>query len=224
MANAGPSRRAWSFADILRDAGVDELETLSEATDERQRALPVETDAPSVDAAVARVRERTGLAGSLAQNVPFQLAREADGVPDVGEFLSEQPSHVIDDLAANQPRAFLTEPAETTDARTPLRLFENHTRHLRGTRSERWFAELAPWAGACVTQREPENAESPALTLGWRAVDNPRRHYHLAVFEQSALFYVAAVLYSENNERELTYVGAVYMQSVRSHEADLQVQ
>jgi hypothetical protein len=224
MTSPGAARRPWSFADILRDAGVEELEEAIEETNAQQRALPVETDTRAVDAAIARVREFTGRTGSLTQGVPFQLAHEADSVPDVGSFLSEMPSHVIDDLAANQPRAFLTEPPETTDARTSLRLFENHTRHLRGTRSTHWLDELAPWAGTCVVQCEPENAESAPLTLAWRAADNARRNYSLVVFEQSALFYVATVLCSDDGARELTYKGAFYMQSVRSHEVDLEVQ
>lgn len=152
--------------------------------------------------------------------VPFQLPREADRVPDVGTVLAEMPSALIEELAANRSRAFLTEPLESTARRTPLQLFEQHTRCLRGTRGTQWITRLAPWAGMIVATREPANIDSAPLCRAWPAVDVARRVYSLAVFELMPSFYVAVVLRTDGDSAESVYVGAFYMQSEQSHAAD----
>jgi len=222
---------AWSFSDILGglDAmGLDELEQLYHRGDPEAPAAGPTPPNPLDDTMFDRVRLRMRdlcpeVSPAVADNEWVLPSRDADTVPDVGRWLAPIPSAVIDDLAANHPRAFLTEPAETTDARTSLHLFENHTRCLRGTSGTNWFGRLAPWAGTAVDTVDPDNAYAPALHRTWRAADNQRRTYMLGIFRQTDAFYVVVVLASDDGG-EHRYVGAFYMQSTMSHEMDLHVQ
>lgn len=160
---------------------------------------------------------------TTATTVPFQLPREADRVFDVGAVLAEMPSALIEELATNRPRAFLTESPETTARRTALQLFEHHTRCLRGTRGTHWVDRLSPWAGIVVATREPANMDSSPLRCLWSAVDVARRTYSLVVFELMPSFYVATVFRVDGDATDSVYVGAFYMQSEQSHVADSQL-
>jgi hypothetical protein len=222
----------WSFAEILRspseldDMGMDELEQLYDRsqpdTPQPSAASAAPPDATADAAIIDSLRQRL-CPEAASSDVPFLLSRADDSVPDVGRWLSAAPAAVIDDLAANQPRAFLTEPPETTNARTPLTLFENHTRCLRGSTSADWFRRLAPWAGTVVDTLNPDADGSPALCRTWRAADNQRRAYTLGVFRQMDAFYVVVVLASDDGAPS-RYVGAFYMQSTLSHRMDLEPQ
>ena len=167
-----------------------------------------------------RLAHDSQIESTSATAVPFQLPREADRVPDVGTVLAEMPAALIEELATNRPRAFLTEAPEATARRTPLQLFEQHTRCLRGTRGTHWIARLAPWAGVVVATREPANIDSAPLCCAWPAADVARRVYSLVVFELMPSFYVAVVLRTDGDSAESVYVGAFYMQSEQSHAAD----
>ena len=153
-------------------------------------------------------------------DVPFQLSRTPDRIYNIGEDLARKKCSVIDSLARDNSRAFLTEQISVTEARHELATFESQTNALRGTCSTNWIARLAKWAGVVVTTCEPVTPDSQPLCLAWTAIDDPQRTYRLAVFEMTPSFFVVAVLYTINQSPNYVYVGSFYMQSEQSHAAD----
>ena len=182
---------------------------------------PVVVDPVSTKATLCRVQETYAPEQPLTTtDVPFELSREPDRVVDVGEMLAVMPSAAIEALATECAYTFLTEARELTEARVELKLFEQHTRCLRGTRGTHWVRRLTPWAGMLVATREPAVPTSAPLRCMWPAADNPHRTYSLAIFELRPSFYVAAVLRTDQGCDDAIYVGAFYMQSEQSHMAD----
>lgn len=172
----------------------------------------------------ARSRPENANLVTAPTDVPFQLSRTPDRVFDIGAELALLPSTVIDALARDNSRAFLTEHMSVTDARRELAVFESQTNGFRGTRSKHWISQLSRWAGTVVTSREPVTPDSPPLRLTWTAIDDPQRKYLLAIFEMTPAFFVASVLYTIDRSLDAVYVGSFYMQSEQSHAADLRPQ
>ena len=175
----------------------------------------------------ARRRDRTPATPTAPGAVEFLAPHEAAVIPDVGEMILgddiDDDGNVTDRVAflrniiADNPRVFLTEEAHITDARDALRQFQQQTARLHGSRcqDDNWDRLLSPWAGERVHHVCPDHgADSPMLHTEW-----PRTAAGQAV---------SALVYTLHDEFYVwcfvvdhVYVGALFVQSDRSHRTDL---
>lgn len=201
-----------SLRDILADdAPLEELEQQYEAL----TMSPSEYPAPELVSrtVVERMQQEVHATGARPSDVAFLMPHEPDALVDVGALLAVLPRPALHALVHDEPRAFLTEPASMTNRRLPLTMFESMTKRLRNTRGTDWVRTLGRWAGDTVVTARPDDYDAPLLTRAWISPDGVAFALHVFALQES--FYVACLI-----EAGDVYVGAFYMQSVRSHAAD----